>query len=123
MKRALDLVIAGIGTVLSAPLVGLLTLAIRLDSRGHPIYRQARVGKDGDQFLKLAKTTGTLSVTSNPPGATIQLNGETQKQPTPANFTVPPGTYHVRVTRDGVPLDFDVDLKDGEFQHRNVNFQ
>ena len=50
MKRALDLVIAGIGTVLSAPLVGLLTLAIRLDSRGHPIYRQARVGKDGDQF-------------------------------------------------------------------------
>ncbi len=50
MKRALDLVIAGAGAILTAPLVALLALAIRLESPGHPIYRQARVGKDGRLF-------------------------------------------------------------------------
>jgi lipopolysaccharide/colanic/teichoic acid biosynthesis glycosyltransferase len=50
IKRGIDLVIALIGSVVSAPLVVLLALAIRLESRGHPIYRQARVGKDGELF-------------------------------------------------------------------------
>jgi lipopolysaccharide/colanic/teichoic acid biosynthesis glycosyltransferase len=50
MKRALDLLIAGIGSILSAPVVALLALAIRLESPGHPIYRQTRVGKDGELF-------------------------------------------------------------------------
>ncbi len=49
-KRALDLVIAGIGSLLTAPAVALLALAIRLESPGHPIYRQARAGKDGTEF-------------------------------------------------------------------------
>ncbi len=50
MKRLLDLVIAGIGALFTAPVIGLLALAIRLESRGHPIYRQTRVGKDGALF-------------------------------------------------------------------------
>ena len=49
-KRALDLLIAGIGGALTAPVVALLALAIRLESPGHPIYRQARAGKDGREF-------------------------------------------------------------------------
>jgi len=50
IKRVIDIAIALIGSVLSAPLVALLALAIRLESRGHPIYRQARVGRDGELF-------------------------------------------------------------------------
>ena len=50
MKRLLDLIIAGIGTVVTAPLVAVLALAIRLESPGHPIYRQTRAGKDGELF-------------------------------------------------------------------------
>jgi lipopolysaccharide/colanic/teichoic acid biosynthesis glycosyltransferase len=50
LKRALDLLIAGVASVLTAPLVGLLALAIRIESPGHPIYRQTRVGKDGELF-------------------------------------------------------------------------
>ena len=49
-KRALDLLIAGIGSVLTAPVIALLAITIRLESAGHPIYRQARVGRDGRQF-------------------------------------------------------------------------
>jgi lipopolysaccharide/colanic/teichoic acid biosynthesis glycosyltransferase len=49
-KRALDLLIAGIGTVLTGPVVAVLALAIRLESPGHPIYTQTRVGRDGAPF-------------------------------------------------------------------------
>jgi lipopolysaccharide/colanic/teichoic acid biosynthesis glycosyltransferase len=50
MKRTIDIVVALVGSVISAPLVALLAVAIRLESPGHPIYRQTRVGKDGAPF-------------------------------------------------------------------------
>jgi len=49
-KRALDLLIGGIGTIVAAPLVAIAALLIRLESPGHPIYKQRRVGKDGAPF-------------------------------------------------------------------------
>jgi lipopolysaccharide/colanic/teichoic acid biosynthesis glycosyltransferase len=50
VKRALDLLIAGLGSLVSAPVVAAIALAIRIESPGHPIYHQTRVGKDGRQF-------------------------------------------------------------------------
>jgi lipopolysaccharide/colanic/teichoic acid biosynthesis glycosyltransferase len=50
VTRTLDLLIGGLGALLTAPLVALAALAIRLESPGHPIYRQTRVGKDGRPF-------------------------------------------------------------------------
>jgi lipopolysaccharide/colanic/teichoic acid biosynthesis glycosyltransferase len=49
-RRTIDLVIAGIGAVLTAPLVALFAGLIRLETPGHPIYRQTRVGRDGRTF-------------------------------------------------------------------------
>jgi lipopolysaccharide/colanic/teichoic acid biosynthesis glycosyltransferase len=50
ITRTLDLILAGLASALTAPLVAVLAVAIRMESRGHPIYRQARVGKDGRLF-------------------------------------------------------------------------
>ena len=50
VRRALDLVIAGAVSAVTAPVVALLALAVRLESPGHPIYTQTRVGKDGALF-------------------------------------------------------------------------
>ena len=49
-KRALDLVVGGAMALLGAPLVGLAALVVRLESHGHPIYRQRRVGRHGEPF-------------------------------------------------------------------------
>jgi lipopolysaccharide/colanic/teichoic acid biosynthesis glycosyltransferase len=49
-KRLIDVVLGAIGTLIGAPLVALAAAAIRLESPGHPIYTQTRVGKDGRQF-------------------------------------------------------------------------
>jgi len=50
VRRALDLVIAGAVSAVTAPVVALLALVVRLESSGHPIYTQTRVGKDGTLF-------------------------------------------------------------------------
>jgi lipopolysaccharide/colanic/teichoic acid biosynthesis glycosyltransferase len=50
IKRAMDLAIAIPASILAAPLVALACLAIRLESPGHPIYRQRRVGRRGRPF-------------------------------------------------------------------------
>jgi len=48
--RVLDVAIGGVAAVLTAPLVAVLAIAIRLESPGHPIYTQSRVGRDGQLF-------------------------------------------------------------------------
>ncbi|MDX6718807.1 MAG: hypothetical protein QOJ63_1061 [Solirubrobacteraceae bacterium] len=55
LRRAFDVVVAATVLVLTSPLLALALVAIRLESRGHPIYRQRRVGRDGREFdvLKL----------------------------------------------------------------------
>jgi hypothetical protein len=88
--------------------------------RAYP--RVFNVPQDSDIFLQLSKIAASLSVTSTPPGATIEINGEMQSKRTPALFNFPPGNYHVRVARNGAFLDFDVQLRDGEFVSRNVSF-
>ena len=50
MKRALDVLLAGTALLLSAPLLAIAAIAIRLETPGHVIYRQRRVGKDGHPF-------------------------------------------------------------------------
>ena len=50
MSRALDVLIAGVALVVTSPLIAAAMIAIRLESRGSPVYRQRRVGKDGEPF-------------------------------------------------------------------------
>lgn len=50
VKRIVDLTIAIVALVLLSPLLGLLIVAIRVDSRGPAFFRQWRAGKDGRPF-------------------------------------------------------------------------
>jgi lipopolysaccharide/colanic/teichoic acid biosynthesis glycosyltransferase len=46
-KRALDVVVASVLLLVTGPVIGLLALIIRLESRGPAVFRQTRVGRDG----------------------------------------------------------------------------
>ena len=50
LNRALDIAVAGTGLVLASPLLMLAGLAIKLEGGGPVLYRQTRVGKDGEDF-------------------------------------------------------------------------
>ena len=49
-KRISDVVLAGLGLLLTWPLFLVIALLIKLDSRGPVFFRQERVGKDGRPF-------------------------------------------------------------------------
>jgi len=60
LKRAFDLVLASIGLLLASPLLVLIAIAIRLDSRGPIFFRQIRVGRDGTHFRMFKFRSMTL---------------------------------------------------------------
>jgi lipopolysaccharide/colanic/teichoic acid biosynthesis glycosyltransferase len=57
ITRALDVAIASIALVLTSPVLAAAMVAIRLETRGSPIYRQRRVGRDGVPFEMLKLRT------------------------------------------------------------------
>ncbi len=50
LTRALDLALGTVGSLITAPLVAALALLVRLETPGHPIYTQTRIGRDGRAF-------------------------------------------------------------------------
>jgi exopolysaccharide biosynthesis polyprenyl glycosylphosphotransferase len=50
VKRAFDLVCASLGLLTVSPLMLVIAIAIKLDSRGPVFFRQKRVGRHGEQF-------------------------------------------------------------------------
>ena len=50
VKRATDILVAGLGLLCLSPLFALVALAIRLDTRGPVFFRQARRGRGGSTF-------------------------------------------------------------------------
>jgi lipopolysaccharide/colanic/teichoic acid biosynthesis glycosyltransferase len=55
--RALDIVVAGLGLAISSPIMLASVIAIRLETPGSPIYRQRRIGRDGEPFEMLKLRT------------------------------------------------------------------
>ena len=50
VKRALDIAVAGTGFLILSPILALVAVAIKLDSRGTVLFRQERVGRNGELF-------------------------------------------------------------------------
>jgi exopolysaccharide biosynthesis polyprenyl glycosylphosphotransferase len=50
LKRTFDLLGAALGLLVTAPLMALVAVAIKLDSPGPVFFRQRRVGRDGQEF-------------------------------------------------------------------------
>ncbi len=52
-KRSFDLVVAGLGLIVAAPVMTLVAVAIKLESPGPVLFRQRRVGRRGEPFYML----------------------------------------------------------------------
>ena len=53
VKRAFDLIGASLGLLAVSPLLVVIAIAIKLDSRGPVFFRQLRVGRHGERFYML----------------------------------------------------------------------
>jgi lipopolysaccharide/colanic/teichoic acid biosynthesis glycosyltransferase len=55
IRRAIDIAVSLLALAAGTPVMLIAMIAIRIESKGHPIYRQRRIGRDGRPFdlLKL----------------------------------------------------------------------
>jgi exopolysaccharide biosynthesis polyprenyl glycosylphosphotransferase len=53
LKRAFDLVGAGLGLLVLSPVLALIGLIVKFDSRGPVLFRQPRIGRNGEPFTIL----------------------------------------------------------------------
>lgn len=51
LKRIIDIVLVSVGIVLAAPIIALIGLLIKLDSRGSVFFAHTRIGKDNKKFM------------------------------------------------------------------------
>ena len=76
-RRAVDVVVSAAALVVTAPVMIAAMVAIRLESPGHPIYRQRRVGKDGAEFDMLKLRTMVSGAERIGPGLSVN-EGDTR---------------------------------------------
>lgn len=50
VKRLLDIVLSLLGTIILSPILLIIAIAIKIDSKGPIIFKQKRLGKDGKEF-------------------------------------------------------------------------
>jgi lipopolysaccharide/colanic/teichoic acid biosynthesis glycosyltransferase len=60
VKSAVDWVLAALLSLVIVPVIGLLAVLVRLDSRGAALFRQTRVGVDGTPFTMLKLRTMSI---------------------------------------------------------------
>ena len=50
IRRVVNIVVAVTGLILTAPIIAILAVVIRLESKGSPIFLQRRVGRNENEF-------------------------------------------------------------------------
>lgn len=94
---------------------GTYSAAAMLD--GHrTAFRVFRIPEEPDITLTLARLSGKIRVSSNPPGAAIFVNGLRQRSLTPSTLELPTGKHTIAVEREGFPrAQQEIEVKDGAF--------
>ena len=72
MNRAVDVLGAALGLALASPFLAAAAVAVKLEDGGPVLYRQRRVGKDGEEFELLKLRTMVVGAESQ--GAGLAVN-------------------------------------------------
>jgi len=83
-------------------------------------HRILEIPRDTGMIVDLDRMVGTLSVISDPPGASILVDGQEVPQKTPFNLRLPVGVHHITVFNASAKREFSVDIKDGLLASQQV---
>ena len=92
----------------------------------HAGYRDANriidIPQDTGLIVDLARASGILSLISQPPGATVWVDGQEQGRKTPSSLNLPAGTHHIQVMSGTRKQEFTIEVHDGSIISRTVEF-
>lgn len=84
--------------------------------------REIEVGSQPQEIplISLHGTTGTLMLSTTPPGAGIFIDGRAWPQTTPAQISLTPGTYTLRVEKNGRQATERIEIRSGTTAFRKI---
>ena len=86
------------------------------------VQRVFNLPSDPGLIVNLEPQMGTLSLVSTPPGLTIVVDGQEQTAKTPASLSLSAGPHRIQILKGGDKQEFVVDVRDGVFTQRNVDW-
>ena len=88
-----------------------------------PLLKVIDVPGDSSLSLVMERSTGTILAKSNPPGATIVVDGREWPTPTPTVLTLPAGRHRIQFKKDGrLGEESTVDLRDGAVMNLDISW-
>jgi serine/threonine protein kinase len=101
--------------------VGRHTLALH-----HGGYRDAQriveVPRDPGLIVDLTAQAGTFSLSSNPPGLTVAIDGKELTRKTPLSMSLPVGRHRVDVLKGGDRQTLTVEIQDGGISSKHIEW-
>jgi hypothetical protein len=86
------------------------------------VQRVFTLPDDPGLIVNLVALTGILNLVSTPPGLVIFVDGQEQARKTPASVSLPVGTHRVQIVKGSEKQDFSVEIRDGVFTERSVDW-
>ena len=100
--------------------------SVSIDQPGYQQERREVVITDSPVDVprfNLRTQAGTLMLSSEPNGAAIFLNDQATSKTTPSQFNLPPGTYKVRLEKNGVQQSKSIEIRNGETTYQKIPLQ
>jgi hypothetical protein len=72
--------------------------------------------------MNVEPTAGTLSLTTNPAGLTVIIDGQEQARKTPSTFSLPVGEHRVQVLRGSEKQEFTADIRDNVVSQKTIDW-
>jgi hypothetical protein len=87
------------------------------------IQKIITIPNDTGLIVDLVAMSGTLNLITNPPGASVLVDGREQAQKTPLSLALPVGPHKIQLVKGNERQELDVDLSDGQFISKTVSWQ
>jgi serine/threonine-protein kinase len=87
------------------------------------IQKIITIPNDTGLIVDLVAMTGTLNLITNPPGASVLVDGREQAQKTPMSLALPVGAHKIQLVKGNERQELEVDLSDGQFISKTVSWQ
>jgi len=80
--------------------------------------------KEKELVFTLDRAMGELAVTTNPPGASVSIDGQATGKTTPATFSLAPGKHKLILVKEGFQrIEDEVEVRDGATRQVNYDWR
>lgn len=87
-----------------------------------PAMRIFQLPDEGNLFLYMSRMTGEVQIITDPPGASILIDGQPRTETTPATLSLAAGNCTVAVAKDGYRQnEQEIEVKDGAFMRLTLS--